>query len=225
MMVSVFDQASCEQLLQRVGEHLRGHHPELPACNSTPEKADADVPDYASYDDMIRDVKERFGKLQPTLAKWDAGLEKVSPNFPGADGNRAWLESHPDHALYFHWALLHNYSDEFAEMDSQVTASRLAEEFSGKPLEEWRATTGFCAPLVVFEADDHWVVVRDNIIYHSLYQCHSHPTLKPFKPRREPFYSHLISAITGVVDIPRFVGQRAVAHSAPLSGTVRYYIP
>lgn len=93
------------------------------------------------------------------------------------DANRAWLEAHKDHYLHTTWGLLHGHTREFAETNCETTAWRLAEEFSGQPLDEWRCeefppgtTPTLDAPLCVVEMDDHWFVVRDGVVYQSFFR-------------------------------------------------------
>lgn len=141
---------------------------------------------------MDLDWKDEHTELvKAYLKKWNAIHKPLPPDFPQDTTNLEWLRANPHHSLYYRWALLYNYSEEWARTCSEVTAYRLAEQFGPAPLEEWDVVhvgpgkVDMHAPLSVINvADKHWFVLRKNVVYHS--------RLGQWEPRQENFDSAML---------------------------------
>lgn len=140
--------------------------------------------------------------------------------------NRAWLEAHPGHYLHLTWRLLYSYTPEFAETNCETTANRLAEEFSGQPLEEWQCeefplgqapTLEALERLCVVEVHDHWAVVRGGVVYQSFF--------RKFMLREEALTHRHVSALQ-CRDVGMFVWGKSSADAGALAECeLRCYTP
>lgn len=109
--------------------------------------------------------------------------------------NEKWLQANKDHYLYMTWETLRRFHRVFAKTSCEVTANRLAEELSGKPLGEWKAMD-IVDPLLPFYVidfqDSHMAVVHNGHVYESYYG--------KFYPRKTPFFDHHIQGINELDD-------------------------
>jgi hypothetical protein len=149
-----------------------------------------------------------------------AQLPPLDADLSQGAANEAWLKAHKDHHLYYRWALLYSYDPEYAQTCSEVTACRLAEQFNGTPLEDWRVVDvpqgmpNTRAPVSVVEFGDHWFVLCSGVVYQSVW--------RRYGPRRGYLNATHIMALT-FRDVELFLNGRCGGGGA--RAEVRQYFP